>query len=233
MFIVGDVHGCLKTLKKLEKACQSWAREPMVFVGDLIDRGPFSAQTVNWVQDRGYQVSVGNHELVMVEWGEQGLYNLGDQNCGVESDYWFRNGGDRTVMSYTRVVEFENHVKWFKTLPWYLHFPQLTNRAGRELFVSHSAITHYSIKQCIDSRDLVWGRNAPLRTNNYFNVFGHTPLKIPDVTDYYAAIDTAGCYGNKLTALHYPSMKMFSVSCEDEVLLPGQVRPKFRVRPWG
>ena len=184
MFVVGDVHGCLNTLRKLEKKCQTYASDPLVFVGDLIDRGPFSAQTINWVRERGYQVTVGNHELLMVQWFEQGLFNLGDQDSGVESDYWFRNGGDKAVMSYESDALFAEHVSWFKTLPWYLHFPKIQNKQGRELFVSHSAITHYSLKHCIDSGDLVWGRAEPLKTNNFFNIFGHTPVRVSDITDY-------------------------------------------------
>lgn len=49
IFVIGDVHGCLHTL---EKMLSYWEKntEQLIFVGDLIDRGNFSPETVSLVK---------------------------------------------------------------------------------------------------------------------------------------------------------------------------------------
>ena len=49
--VIGDVHGCLRELESLlEKVGYAPATDQLVFVGDLVDRGPFSAQVVRFVR---------------------------------------------------------------------------------------------------------------------------------------------------------------------------------------
>jgi len=52
--------------------------------------------------------------------------------------------------------------------------------------------------------------------NGIFNIFGHTPLPEPIVTDTYAMIDTGATYVNNkqlgyLSAIHYPSLEVIRV----------------------
>lgn len=46
LFVVGDVHGCFHTFTKLIN--EHWDREKQIFVqlGDLLDRGKFSPETI-------------------------------------------------------------------------------------------------------------------------------------------------------------------------------------------
>lgn len=60
--VVGDVHGHLVPLQRLLKEAEVTADTTVVFVGDLIDRGPASAETVRYVADL---VSAGMAELVL------------------------------------------------------------------------------------------------------------------------------------------------------------------------
>ncbi len=43
-----------------------------------------------------------------------------------------------------------------------------------------------------------------------YQVFGHTPMKEPIIKPHYANIDTGACFGYTLTALEWPSMKIYS-----------------------
>jgi len=78
-FIVGDVHGCYYTLKDLLQNHWRPAKEDLIFVGDLINKGPFSAQTVDYIiqlqQEHPGRVFVvrGNHEQSFVKY----LHNKG------------------------------------------------------------------------------------------------------------------------------------------------------------
>ena len=76
-YVIGDVHGRLDLLEELlakihsEIQCRPAARALLVFVGDLIDRGPSSAQVIERL--RTYRREgvrpvfiLGNHEEVLL-----------------------------------------------------------------------------------------------------------------------------------------------------------------------
>lgn len=64
-FLVGDTHGCLTELKRLEqKVISNHPNAHFILLGDLIDRGPNSIELVQYVmnnQDK-YTILLGNHE---------------------------------------------------------------------------------------------------------------------------------------------------------------------------
>jgi bis(5'-nucleosyl)-tetraphosphatase (symmetrical) len=66
---IGDVQGCYDQLMRLlERAGYDDRRDVLWFVGDLVNRGPQSAQTVRFVKSLGgRQVTVlGNHDLALL-----------------------------------------------------------------------------------------------------------------------------------------------------------------------
>lgn len=64
--IIGDVHGCLKTLQALLAECAPTNQDEIIFLGDLINKGPASAKTVAYVRQFSQRYTVklilGNHE---------------------------------------------------------------------------------------------------------------------------------------------------------------------------
>ena len=60
--VVGDVHGCLDELRDLLDAVHYSSADRLVFVGDLVDRGPDSVGVVRLAQDLGAVAVLGNHE---------------------------------------------------------------------------------------------------------------------------------------------------------------------------
>lgn len=65
-FVVGDIQGCYKPLRKLLKQVKfSPATDQLWCVGDLINRGPHSLDTLRYLQDLGpaAQIVLGNHDL--------------------------------------------------------------------------------------------------------------------------------------------------------------------------
>ena len=67
--VVGDVHGCFRTL---ERALFEFGFDPtcdrLFGVGDLVDRGPHSEDALGWLEDRFRVVTLGNHDRRVRDW---------------------------------------------------------------------------------------------------------------------------------------------------------------------
>ena len=102
VYAIGDVHGCYALFRELltkiaaDAAATARGRRPIIIqLGDLIDRGPHSAQVVEaatWLQRRGdveFHQLMGNHERAMLDFIDD-----------PDGDGWLMFGGDATMLSY-------------------------------------------------------------------------------------------------------------------------------------
>jgi hypothetical protein len=85
VLVVGDVHGDLERLfEGLKPHPADHVRT--VFLGDLVDGGPFGVGALRYARDRpNTEVLIGNHEALM-------LAALGDPD---QRHRWLNNGGER------------------------------------------------------------------------------------------------------------------------------------------
>ncbi|MEM8650351.1 MAG: metallophosphoesterase, partial [Pseudomonadota bacterium] len=77
IYAIGDVHGCMKSLKKLEQlVLNDKAQHPgnalLVMLGDYVDRGPDTRGVINHLlrplaDDIKRLCLVGNHEIMMLQ----------------------------------------------------------------------------------------------------------------------------------------------------------------------
>ncbi len=227
IWIIGDVHGCIKTLKSLIKKLPTGAF--IVFVGDLIDRGRDSKEVIEFVRSNNYLCVKGNHELSMID----ALPKILKDKSKIDSFNWTKiNGGRETMNSYglTNFIspplsQVIDDMRWINKLPLYLEFPEIQNKKGRYLVVSHAPVgktwnyRNYP-KKSIEHREfmtrVLFSRDKNTEDNtDIFNVFGHTPVNIPIVTNHDANIDTGACYTDGsdlgiLTALEFPSLNIIT-----------------------
>jgi bis(5'-nucleosyl)-tetraphosphatase (symmetrical) len=61
--IIGDVHGCFAELLELLSLLEvSLINDRLIFLGDLVHKGPESAEVLNFVFEKKYEVILGNHD---------------------------------------------------------------------------------------------------------------------------------------------------------------------------
>ncbi|MGD1897028.1 MAG: metallophosphoesterase [Phormidesmis sp.] len=111
---IGDVHGHYNGLMRLVAMMAPTATDTLHFVGDLIDRGPRSAQVVEFVRQNNYPCVLGNHELLLLD-----AFPEQDPNLSAFQG-WLNSGGQPTLTSYPSTEALLEHVDWLKTLPFYL-----------------------------------------------------------------------------------------------------------------
>ncbi|NJL82414.1 MAG: serine/threonine protein phosphatase [Chloroflexaceae bacterium] len=112
--VVGDVHGHYEALMSLLQRISLESDDQLYFLGDLIDRGPNSADVVEFIIQNNYPCLRGNHEEMLLA----SLDGSG-QVCPEALQAWLYAGGHATLKSYNNTIP-QTHFDWFNNLPYYL-----------------------------------------------------------------------------------------------------------------
>jgi len=63
VIVCGDIHGMLDELVELIELCEyNKDKDRLIFAGDLVDRGPKSAEVVSYAEELGAEICIGNHD---------------------------------------------------------------------------------------------------------------------------------------------------------------------------
>lgn len=220
IYIIGDVHGCYKSLLALIEQLPNKKKSKICFVGDLVNRGPNSYEVIKLIMENNYDSVFGNNEQMFLNFAPM-LVN--DRNNPLLAQWLFKNGGEKTIKSYNNEDEFYKQLNYLKTLPLYKEYKDYKTKDGRYLVVSHSNVGKaWKLRDSKKQEDieafesqLLWSRHKTFDNKQIFNVHGHTIFDKPIINNYSAAIDL-GCYHTKdkianpsLCALEFPSMKLF------------------------
>ncbi|MEM9992274.1 MAG: metallophosphoesterase [Bacteroidota bacterium] len=55
-FVITDIHGCLHSLKELLDTIGLSKEDEIYFLGDYVDRGPYSKEVIRHYSTRNYKV---------------------------------------------------------------------------------------------------------------------------------------------------------------------------------
>jgi len=214
IYCVGDIHGQLDMLQgAIMRIERDGGRDAeIVFLGDLVDRGPNSKGVIDLLmngqaQGRNWRVLKGNHDRFFTL-----FYDTGTLQDGVlRSDLnWMhpRMGGLDTMASYGVNSTFENpnwedakrkipaeHAEFMRNLPLYhLH---------NDLLFVHAGIKpNVPLDQQVEN-DLIWIR-GPFHDHTdphpWLVVHGHTALDEPQHFGNRIDLDSGAGYGRPITA---------------------------------
>jgi serine/threonine protein phosphatase 1 len=215
---IGDIHGRLDLLTVLHddiladrKARPHDGKDVIVYLGDYVDRGPYSREVIDYLLGDplpGFTAVhlMGNHDEAMLQF-------LDDASIGPT---WASFGGESTLLSYgvrttpgligmrryegmrQQLVEKmpQSHAAFLRGL-------QLSYQAGDYLF-AHAGVRPGVPLDQQDPDDLMWIRETFLSSSvdhGKIVVHGHTPTDEPQVRVNRIGIDTGAFASGILTCL--------------------------------
>jgi hypothetical protein len=132
--IMGDIHGCAKTLRallvklgyELINGVYRHSEREVIFLGDFIDRGPHQKEVINIVRpmiETGMALSVmGNHEFNAIAYA---TYDEDKKDYLRKHNLKNDNQHKAFLSEYTNEEEYKDVICWFKTLPLWLELDGL------------------------------------------------------------------------------------------------------------
>ncbi len=224
--IIGDVHGCFNELVELldvlgyqhssvGRHCEHPEGRRVIFLGDLVDRGPATPAVLRLVMEMvasGSALCVaGNHEakLLRALRGKRveprhGLAESLEQLGGEPAEFREQVADflDRLISHF--VLDDGGLVVAHAGLP--------ANMQGR----TSGAVRAFALYGDSSGESDEFG--LPIRypwaqdyRGNATVVYGHTPVRVPEWINKTICIDTGCVFGGSLTALRYPERELLSV----------------------
>ena len=215
IYVVGDVHGCLEPLVRVQRlidedrAKSHPERTVEIYLGDYIDRGPDSAGVVSTLIARARDANAvflrGNHDQMLLDF-------LDGADC---LEQWRALGGTATLLSYgvaasllmrSAPTEVVRDALNENMPPEHRIFYDQT---GSYMQVGPYLMVHAGIRPGVGledqkTADLLGIRQDFLQHDGDFDfivVHGHTPVEAPELRRNRINIDTGAFATNRLTCL--------------------------------
>lgn len=234
VYAVGDIHGRLDLLDPLlaqieaDDAQRGEADTLVIFLGDLVDRGPDSRGVVERLLDysrgpRNARFLLGNHEQVFLRAAS------GDARA---TRHLIRMGGDATILSYgisreeLRGLDYQELTAAFAARVPQEHCDFLSGferriAIGDYLFVHAGVRPGVPVDEQADT-DLCWIREDFLLHRGDFGhcvVHGHTPTEKVEFRSNRIGVDTGAFASGRLTALGLEGHSQWVLQADAENLM--------------
>jgi serine/threonine protein phosphatase 1 len=202
LYAIGDIHGCFDELQELMRLVFfdiGNDQAKIVFLGDYVDRGPKSAQVVDYLdglRENGatgveFVFLKGNHEDMLMK-------AIFESPTRDDLGMYYLNGGFQTEQSYQdNNFIYADHKEFYYSLKRY-------HRHGDFFFV-HAGLAPASTLEramgdfVIDMDPLLWAREWNDHDGefpeNVFVVHGHTPVSEIKFLPNQINIDTGCVFG--------------------------------------
>jgi len=202
--VIGDVHGCLDEVRALVAKAGATGDDAIVFVGDLVAKGPDSAGVVAWARERGAAAVLGNHDDHVLE-ARAGAAGAKEQAL-------------RVAASLT-----DADVEWLAALPlWHrvaagderyvvIHGGMVAGVPVEKQERAHLLAMRSVTGDGRPSKRIEGVPWASLWTGPERVVFGHDAIRGLQQHALATGLDTGCVYGRALTALWLPQNRLVSV----------------------
>ena len=215
--VIGDIHGCFHTLKELYLKVKTEYPEVEIYsVGDLVDRGKYSLESIEYLKRKEIKFTPGNHDLMFTHFFES--------PGSIFAQTWLHNDHGPTLAAY----EFEpekvwEHIELINNQPLVYNLPDcFITHAGVSTFYKKNLPKGYQdnldlLTPLIDNEHysdhgVMWNRDKLLDLGK-LQVVGHTHDTEPrfDKKANTLYIDTGAFRNNKLSCAIIEKSKVVEV----------------------
>ncbi|KAI8094944.1 Metallo-dependent phosphatase-like protein [Gilbertella persicaria] len=244
VFIMGDVHGCLKEMNALLSQVQfEAAKDVLILTGDLVARGEDPVGVIRRAQEIGAYCVRGNHDDKAIRTklylDQHGLEAMSDANElipeGSVADPLKFGNRHLDVAKALGPQEFD----YLMGCPLILDIPNLNARVVhggldpaipnlvdndpwsvmnmRSIMQENNQPSKKKMKELKNTDAKHWAevyRASPLAHNNATVYYGHDASLGVQVHGKTVGLDSGCVYGRKLTTMEVHSQKLFQVDCE-------------------
>lgn len=200
IWVVGDLHGCYTLLmNELDKISFDPARDLLISVGDLIDRGAENVECLDLIMMPWFRAVRGNHEQMMID----GLLGHGSVT------HWLINGGGWFFnLDYDKEVLAKAVACKAAELPLIIEL----NTKDKKVVICHADYPHneYAFDKPVPEEMVIWNRERVSEaqdgivseiTGADLFIFGHTPAQQTLRYANQMYIDTGAVFCGNLTLI--------------------------------
>ena len=190
IYIVGDPHGCREAVDRLCDRLSLTDADLLIFVGDLVRKGPDTKGVVELVRSAPNMLTVrGNNEEKLLR-------------------------GEKSIETLT-----ETDLAWLADRPAVISLPEtLITHAGidpRKPRADHTVDDLQNVRSMVPDASY----QPPFWFDRYDGpdrvFFGHTVLSEPIVREHAVGLDTGCVYGNQLTAYDWRNNELTTVAAAE------------------
>lgn len=203
---IGDVHGCAEEARDLVRACELQPGDEVIFVGDLVAKGPDSKGVLELARELGARGVRGNHDHHVL--------------------MWRRKGKDAPPLKphHRQVAETLSEADWryLEGLPLILRLPELRVIVVHAGFVPGIPLSQQKAEHLLNLRSMTTDGRPSKKVSDGIPwaatwngpdhvIFGHDAMRGLQQHRFATGLDSGCVYGRELTALILPERRFVQV----------------------
>jgi len=229
-FVIGDVHGCIDELSELVGLLNLTSTDRLIFIGDLIDRGPNSVEVVRqvtrWSKELEVKLILGNHEEKFLRYLKHVQEGSGNEKkmMGIEEFPALHHALNDSEIEFLHQSYFSLHLPEYNVMLVHgglwgnMYFPMpksftydsVHSKFGKDLILLTKVRYLNSFGKFVSlgsekAQDQFWAEKYDGAYGHVY--FGHQPYvqSSPKQFPFATGIDTGCVYGGWLSAVQISS----------------------------
>ncbi len=190
-FAISDIHGCINTFFALLIKIDFNTGDKLFLLGDYIDRGPYSIETLDYLVD----LKENNKNVKFIRGSHEELFLLFVKNRNITLVKNMLDKGKYSFKTFENKIE-KKHIDFIEGLPYYIEDDDF-------IFV-HAGLNFLDDNPFDDLDAMVWINDWEYdakKVKHKTIIHGHKPISIDEITRNLKEKNKKICIDNDCTSL--------------------------------